>query len=119
MSLREKCQLQPEWLIDSGCSNHMTYNKSLFTKLSEAPIPHVELGNGDKAAIMGSGTITMKTLVGGKVTPIKVTPIILENVLFIPELGYQHLSAPTLSKRGFSTLFENDRCNPPRNPLQA
>jgi len=94
-----------EWLIDSGCSNHMTYNKSLFTTLSKAPTSHVELGNGYKAEIIGCGTITMKILVSGKVVPVK-----LENVFLVPELGYQLLSVSSFSKRGLSTMFKNGKC---------
>lgn len=94
-----------DWLIDSGCSNHMTYDKSLFSKLSKPPTSHVKLGNGYKAEITGCGTITMKLHVSGK-----ITPVLFENVFLVPELGYQLLSVSTFSKRGFSTLFENDRC---------
>jgi len=94
-----------EWLIDSGCSNHMTYNKSLFTSLSHTPKSFVELGNGSKAAIVGSGTISLTIQVSGRDVQIK-----LENVLLVPELGFQLLSVPTLSKRGFSTIFQNGRC---------
>jgi len=60
----------------------MTYNKYLFSTLSKAPASHVELGNGNKAEIIGSGTIMMNIIVSGKAVPVK-----LENMFLVPELG--------------------------------
>ena len=34
------------WLIDSGCTNHMTYDKELFKILESTPITQVRIGNG-------------------------------------------------------------------------
>ncbi|KAL8127241.1 hypothetical protein AgCh_014234 [Apium graveolens] len=34
------------WLIDSGCTNHMTYNRELFRDLNEAIVSKARVGNG-------------------------------------------------------------------------
>ncbi|XP_074341799.1 uncharacterized protein LOC141679190 [Apium graveolens] len=34
------------WLIDSGCTNHMTYDRELFRDLDEAVVSKVRVGNG-------------------------------------------------------------------------
>lgn len=94
-----------DWFIDSGCSNHMTYDKSLFCELSEPPKSIVELGNGNKATITARGTIRINILLDGK-----SVPCILKNVFLVPELGYQLLSVSTFSKNGLSTTFKNGRC---------
>jgi len=93
---------QNEWLIDSGCSNHMTYNKSLFSTLSKSSVAQVVLGNGNRVNITGCGSISINIQVNGR-----STPVILENVFLVPEMGYQLLSVSTLSRRGLSTTFTN------------
>ncbi|TYK23235.1 Retrovirus-related Pol polyprotein from transposon TNT 1-94 [Cucumis melo var. makuwa] len=45
------------WLIDSGCSNHMTHDKELFKDLKPTTITKVRIGNGDYISIKGNGTI--------------------------------------------------------------
>ena len=48
-----------KWYLDSGCSNHMCGNKSLFYDLDEAFKDNVKLGNNSKISIMGQGTIRL------------------------------------------------------------
>ena len=49
------------WLIDSGCTNHMTYNKDLFTQLGEASSSKVRMGDGKHVTVKGKGTIVIST----------------------------------------------------------
>jgi hypothetical protein len=35
------------WLIDSGCTNHMTADMSLFKDLDKSYLSRVRIGNGD------------------------------------------------------------------------
>ncbi|GAU15672.1 hypothetical protein TSUD_109300 [Trifolium subterraneum] len=39
------------WLIDSGCTNHMTYDKALFKHLEGTEVKWVRIGNGSKEVI--------------------------------------------------------------------
>ena len=32
------------WLIDSGCTNHMTYDKEFFEELSDTEVKRVRIG---------------------------------------------------------------------------
>ena len=93
-----------DWFIDSGCSNHMTYNKSLFLSYTSSPESNVKLGNGQKAHVMGIGNIDVNILVNGKSTRCR-----LMNVLHVPHLGYQLLSVPTWDKQGLETTFKSGR----------
>lgn len=45
------------WYIDSGCSNHMTGNKNLFTTLDEGHRSSVELGNSARMMVMREGNV--------------------------------------------------------------
>lgn len=54
------------WLIDSGCTNHMTYDRTLFTDLKPAETAKVRIGNGDYISAKGKGTIAITTNSGTK-----------------------------------------------------
>lgn len=94
-----------KWFVDSGRSNHMTFNKSLFSSYSSGYPSSVELGNSTSARIAGIGTIVILILVRGQ----KVK-CLLKNVLHVPDLGYQLLSIPKFDKRGLTTSFHSRRC---------
>ena len=71
-----------KWFVDSGCSNHMTFNKSLFSSYASGHPSSVKLGNSASAKIAGCGTIIISILVHGK-----RVRCLLKNVLHVPELG--------------------------------
>ncbi|KAL6325780.1 hypothetical protein AAG906_026609 [Vitis piasezkii] len=35
------------WLVDSGCTNHMTYDQDLFREIDRTAISKVRIGNGE------------------------------------------------------------------------
>ena len=45
------------WVLDSGCSNHMTGNEALFSTLSRRLGGLVEVGTGKKCQVLGRGII--------------------------------------------------------------
>lgn len=45
------------WLVDTGCSNHMTRKKRLFTYLDENYKHIVRLGDDQELSIEGLGTV--------------------------------------------------------------
>lgn len=47
------------WLIDSGCTNHMTNEKELFKDLRPTSITKVRIGNGDYISVKGKGTVAI------------------------------------------------------------
>ena len=95
------------WYIDSGCSNHMTHDKSLFSSYTAISRPSsVELGNGNKTPIQGAGTVHVRIKVHGA-----SKLCILTDVYYVPELGYNLMSVPTLDKKGLSTTFSNKKCH--------
>ncbi|XP_068461601.1 uncharacterized protein [Phaseolus vulgaris] len=49
------------WLIDSGCTNHMTYDKKLFKELKPSKISKVKIGHGGHILVEGIGTIDIAT----------------------------------------------------------
>ena len=53
------------WFIDSGYTQHITSKSNFFSKLEPA-VGSVKIGNGDKVAIKGKGTIKIHTATGIK-----------------------------------------------------
>ncbi|KAA0066861.1 gag-pol polyprotein [Cucumis melo var. makuwa] len=45
------------WYFDSGCSRHMTGNRSYFTNLNDCVTKHVTFGDGAKGKIIAKGNI--------------------------------------------------------------
>ncbi|KAJ0077105.1 hypothetical protein Patl1_35904 [Pistacia atlantica] len=51
-----------KWFLDSGCSRHMTEDKSLFTLLKSKNGGNVTFGDNSKGKIIGIGSIGNKSL---------------------------------------------------------
>jgi hypothetical protein len=90
------------WLIDSGCSNHMTTDLSIFRNLDKNYISRVKIGNGDFVRVEGKGAFAVETKAGTK---------ILNNVLYVPQLNHNLVSVGQLMESGYSLLFDDGVCN--------
>ena len=93
-----------DWFIDSACSMHMTFDKNLFSSYTPGGHSPVCLGNRTTASVAGSGNVTLNIVLNGRHRKCK-----LENVLHVPQLGYQLISVPTLDKSGKNILFESGK----------
>ncbi|KAL4036909.1 hypothetical protein IC575_000487 [Cucumis melo] len=89
------------WLIDSGCTNHMTHDKELFKDLKPTNITKVRIGNGDYISVKGKGTIAIASCKGTKH---------IQDVLFVPDINQNLLSVGQLIEKGFKVTFENEYC---------
>ena len=49
------------WLIDSGCTNHMTYDKTLFKNLKPTNVSKVRIGNGGYILVKGIAIVQGST----------------------------------------------------------
>ena len=90
------------WLMDSGCTSHMTPERSFFISLDTTDNPRVKLGDGYYARAKGRGTIAINTKKGTKY---------ISRVLYVPELDQNMLSVPQMIKNGYGVNFKKDsRC---------
>ena len=73
------------WIIDSGASNHMTYNKSSLTNIQTLPYPIlISLPNGYKVKVTEFGDV-------------HITPkMILNKVLHVPSFKHNLISVQSL-----------------------
>jgi hypothetical protein len=89
------------WLIDSGCTNHMTNNHDLFKELDGIAISKVKIGNGDYIDVKGKGIVILNSLSGLKY---------ISDVLYVPDIDQNLLSVGQLMEKGFKVMFEDQWC---------
>ncbi|RDX92762.1 hypothetical protein CR513_25064, partial [Mucuna pruriens] len=51
-----------KWLIDSGCTNHMTFDHDFFKELDTSTVFKVKIGNGEHIAVKGKGTVEIESI---------------------------------------------------------
>ena len=81
-----------DWILDSGCSRHLTGDKSLLKSFREKAGPVISFGDNSKGYTMGYGTI-------------EAGMVILENVAFVQGLKHNLISVSQLGDKGFETAF--------------
>lgn len=77
------------WLIDSGCTNHMTSDEKLFRELDRSLKSRVRIENGEYLPATGKGTIAIESFTGTK---------LISEVLFVLELDQSLLDLDSYSK---------------------
>ena len=85
-----------DWVLDSGCSRHMTANRGCFVTFDKDHDGTVTIANGEKLHVRGGGTIEVP--IQGKTTQIT-------GVLYVPDIGYNLLSISQLADRGMTCQF--------------
>ena len=88
------------WIIDSGASNHITFNKASLTNIQTMSYPMlVSLPNGYKVKVIEFGDVMI------------TSGIVLHNVLYVPSFKYNLVSVHslTLSMRSV-ILFTSVSC---------
>jgi transposase InsO family protein len=84
-------------VIDSGCTNHMTGEGSMFESLKESNDDHyITFAGNQKGKVLGTGNIDLN---------LKFS---LSKVLLVESLGYNLLSISQLCASGFNCLFTNE-----------
>lgn len=93
---------QDSWIGDSGASNHMMYQRNIFTsfeEINDGSFP-ITVGNNEVIYAQGKGTVDVKSLSGGDIT--------LTNVLYVPKLGRNLLSLGAATKMQVNVKFGKD-----------
>nr|GFA69388.1 spindle assembly checkpoint component MAD1-like [Tanacetum cinerariifolium] len=101
-----------KWIIDSGCSKHMTGNRALLTNFVEKFLGTVRFGNNDFAMIAGYGDVII-----GSMT-IKKVYYVEDHLRFACEQGKihrkHHKSKTTFASNKPLYLLHMDLCGPMR-----
>ncbi|KAG6396851.1 hypothetical protein SASPL_143008 [Salvia splendens] len=89
------------WFLDSGCSNHMSGDKSWFSKLDEDFRCSVKLGNNSRLSVIGKGDVNL--CVNGR-------SHIISDVYLIPELTSNLVSLGQFVQKGCEILMHHGVC---------
>nr|GEU75535.1 integrase, catalytic region, zinc finger, CCHC-type, peptidase aspartic, catalytic [Tanacetum cinerariifolium] len=85
------------WIIDSGCSKHMTGNRALLTNFVEKLLGTVHFGNYDFAVIAGYGDMVI-----GSMT--------IKKVYYVEGLGHNLFSVGESCDKGLEVDFRKSTC---------
>ena len=91
--------MRKPWYLDSGCSRHMTGDKSLFQALDRKRSGNVTFGDNSKGVIQGIGIIGNNT------------KTLIKHVLFVEGLKHNLLSISQLCDKGFRVCFDAHACH--------
>jgi hypothetical protein len=115
------CQITKEdhnkdlWLLDSGCNNHMTGNKKLFSSIDSSIQSEITLGDDYHVKALGKGVVSVLTKKNEK-------KYILD-VFYVPNLRHNLISIGQLSQNGYDVRFKDSTCTildkPPSRRLVA
>nr|GEU30381.1 retrovirus-related Pol polyprotein from transposon TNT 1-94 [Tanacetum cinerariifolium] len=85
------------WIIDSGCSKHMTGNHALLTNFVKKFLGTVRFGNNDFAVIAGYGDVVI-----GSMT--------IKKVYYVEGLGHNLFSVGQFCDKGLEVSFRKSTC---------
>ncbi|KAG7554626.1 GAG-pre-integrase domain [Arabidopsis suecica] len=91
--------LENEWIMDTGCSYHMTHKKEWFEELSDDAGGSVRMGNKTTSKVRGIGNVRIRNRDG--------STVLLTQVRYIPDMDRNLLSMGTLEEQGCSFESSN------------
>ncbi|XP_019260646.1 PREDICTED: uncharacterized protein LOC109238613 [Nicotiana attenuata] len=85
------------WIIDSGASNHMTFNRHALTNITKLPYPLlISLPNGYRVKVLEFGDVILSS------------DIVLHRVLHVPSFKYNLISVHSLAVHLRCIVFFSD-----------
>lgn len=97
------CDAKDIWLADSGVSKHITCRREWFSIFTPSKGGKSSLGDDEIREILGSGTVPIKRLIGGKWHKIN-----LENGLYVPCFKMNLFSVGECTDKKYDIVFYGD-----------
>nr|GEW87287.1 putative ribonuclease H-like domain-containing protein [Tanacetum cinerariifolium] len=85
------------WIIDSGCSKHMTGNRAMLTNFVEKFLGMVRFGNNDFTVIAGYGDVVIGSMK-------------IKKVYYVEGLGHNLFSVGQFYDKGLEVAFRKSTC---------
>ena len=92
---------QADWVVDSGATNHITDDRSIFTSFRSVNGPSITTAGMGALQATGRGDISIVAANRVQVT--------IKDVMYVPGLGHNLLSLAQLEDRGISYRSEKGR----------
>jgi hypothetical protein len=86
------------WIIDSGCSRHMTGDKMKFDKLINYKGGNVSFGDDSSRQIKGLGSLMLSDKMS------------IHDVHYVDGLKYNLLSVSQICDHGYEVVFDDNGC---------
>lgn len=96
------------WFLDSGCSNHMCWDRGMFSEIDDTFRQMVKLGNNTRMEVRGKGKVKLH---------IDGSSHVVSDVFLVLELKNNLLSIGQLQERGLAILIEAGRIYHPNRGL--
>lgn len=97
------------FIVDSGCTQHITNDITNFTEVRCITPIRVHLADNRVVEAMRQGTLTID-LDPAENCSKGATRLVLSRVLYVPEAGVNMISCTQLDNSGISTLIEGGKC---------
>lgn len=98
------CQNDLDFIMDTGASEHMSYNRKLFSSYRKIN-KQVVVGDGKRLKVEGIGDINFLAFDGSE-----YVPSVMCNVLFVPDLKANLFSPVRAIDRGNTVLTNESEC---------
>nr|GEX40786.1 hypothetical protein [Tanacetum cinerariifolium] len=86
------------WIIDSGCSKHMTGNRALLTNFVDKFLEMVRFGNNDFVVIAGYRDVVIGSMA-------------IKKVFYVEGLGHNLFSVGQFCNKGLEVAFRKSTCS--------
>ncbi len=94
-----------DWIVDSGATQHMTFEQEWFTMYKHISPRRVFMGDDTVLEAIGKGSIKATMQVGGQLTHTTIT-----EVFHVPKMKNNLISVRKLISEGFKVEFNKDGC---------
>ncbi|WVZ89307.1 hypothetical protein U9M48_035729 [Paspalum notatum var. saurae] len=96
---RLRGELGDVWIMDSGCSRHMTGHRKWFSNLNPVSTKeYITFGDNGQGKVMGVGSVSLSAKLS------------LREVAFVRNLGFNLVSVSQLLDEGFEVRFKKGAC---------
>ena len=96
-----------QWIVDSGCSKHMSFVKSDFVNYKQFVMP-LDIRLADKRLVKAVGFGSVQIYLSEE--KVREVPIEIEKVLFVPELQKRLISISQIAGKGGEVTFKKKIC---------
>ncbi|WVZ64113.1 hypothetical protein U9M48_013680 [Paspalum notatum var. saurae] len=91
--------MEDVWIMDSGCSRHMTGHRKWFSSLNPVSTKeYITFGDNGQGKVLGVGSVSLSAKLS------------LREVAFVQNLGFNLVSVSQLLDEGFEVCFKKGAC---------